>query len=232
MRVCALVMKGDVYGRRIVENICKRGFAHWMHWVHEFEFPLSTDLLDIPEKYLPKSTPECDLILSLGLPSDLQYTLPIIAKKTKAKAVIVPIDNPNWIRPGLRRQIQKELAEISVASTFPKPFCSLEETGNNYIDIFAKHFGRPKIEVETRKGLISGVQVKRGAPCGSTWFIAERLIGIENSQQRVREEVAKAHHAYPCLASMIIDSELGDTVLHKSQYIIREAVEEKKKVRE
>lgn len=230
MRVCALTMKGDVYGRRIVENICKRGFAHWIHWVHEFESP-PADLLDNTEKYLPKNMPECDLILSLGLPSDLQYTLPTIAKKTKAKAVIAPIDNPNWIRPGLRNQIQRELAEIGVASAFPKPFCSLEKTGNLYIDTFAEHFGRPRLEIATNRGLISGVQVKRGAPCGSTWFIAEKLIGVETSQQKVRDEVAKAHHVYPCLASMIIDPELGDTVLHRSQYIIREAVEKKKKVR-
>ena len=230
MRVCVLTMKDDVYGRRIIENICKRGFAHWIHWVHEFE-PPPADLLDNPEKYLPKNMPECDLILSLGLPSDLQYTLPIIAKKTKAKAVIAPIDNPNWIRPGLRGQIQRELAEVGVASAFPKPFCSLEETGNLHIDTFTEHFGRPRLEIETSRGVISGVQVKRGAPCGSTWFIAERLIGLETSQQRVRGEVAKAHHAYPCLASMIIDPELGDTILHKSQYIIREAVGDKKKVR-
>ncbi len=230
MRMCILTVKDDVYGRRIIENICKRGFAHWIHWVHEFESP-PADVLDNPEKYLPKSMPECDLILSLGLPSDLQYTLPIIAKKTKAKAVIAPIDNPNWIRPGLKRQIQKELAEISIASAFPKPFCSFEETGNLHIDTFAEHFGRPKLEIEINKGLISTVQVKRGAPCGSTRFIAEKLIELETSQQRVRDKIANAHHAYPCLASMIIDPELGDTILHKSQYIIREAVEEKKKVR-
>lgn len=228
MRVCALIMKDDVYGRRIVENICRRGFAHWIHWVHEFESPPSADLLDSPEKYLPKNMPECDLVLSLGLPSDLQFTLPVIAKKTKAKAVIAPIDNPNWIRPGLMKQIQRELAEIDVASAFPKPFCSLEKTGNLYIDMFAEHFGRPELEIETNEGLISEVRVKRGAPCGSTWFIAEKLVGVEASQQRVRDEVAKAHHAYPCLASMIIDPEIGDTVLHKSQFIIREAVERKK----
>ncbi|RLG48322.1 MAG: thymidylate synthase, partial [Thermoproteota archaeon] len=31
---------------------------------------------------------------------------------------------------------------------------------------------------------------------------------------------------YPCLASMKVDPEIGDAILHKSQYIIREAVEE------
>ena len=227
MQVCALIMKGDVYGRRIIENICKRGFAHWFRWLHEFEPTVLADLLDHPEKYLPREMPECDLILSLGLPSDLQYTLPIMARRTKVKAVIAPIDDSSWIRPGLRGQIQRELAEIGVASAFPKPFCSLEKMGNHYIDMFAEHFGRPKLEIKTKEGIIKEVQVKRGAPCGSTWFIAEKLVGLDaSSQQRLRDEIAKAHHVYPCLASMTIDPELGDTILHKSQYLIREAVEE------
>lgn len=110
---------------------------------------------------------------------------------------------------------------MGVASAFPKPFCSLEKTGNHYIDAFAEHFGRPKLEVEVEGDAIREVRVKRGSPCGSTWFIAEKLVGVENSQQRVRDEIAKAHHVYPCLASMIMDPELGDTVLHKSQYLIR-----------
>jgi len=224
MRVCALIMKEDVYGRRIVENICEKGFAHWISWLHEFETP-PEGFLDEPEKHLPKGLPECDLILSLGLPPDLQYTLPILAKKTKAKAVIAPIDNSSWIPPGLKRQIERELTEIGVASAFPKPFCSLEKTGNRYIGMFAEHFGRPELDVRVEGGTIKEVNVKRGCPCGSTWFIAEKLIGLKVSQQRIRDEIAKAHHVYPCLASMTMDPELGDTVLHKSQYLIRESVE-------
>jgi hypothetical protein len=223
-------MKNDVYGSRIVENICRRGFAHWIHWLHEFE-PPPAGLLDNPEENLPKSVPECDMILSLGLPSDLQYTLPILAKKTRAKAVIAPIDNSNWIPSGLRGQIEKELNDIGVASTFPKPFCALEKTGNPYVDVFAEHFGRSSLSIRVEEGVIREVQVRRGCPCGSTWFIAEKLIGVEVSRQRVRDEIAKAHHAYPCLASMTMDSELGDAILHKSQYLIREAVEKALKSR-
>jgi len=218
------MMKEDVYGRRIVENICDKGFAHWISWLHEFEAP-PEGFLDDPEKHLPKDLPECDLILSLGLPPDLQYTLPILAKKTKAKAVIAPVDNSSWIPSGLKKQIERELTEIGVASAFPKPFCSLEKTGNRYIDLFAEHFGKPELNVKVEGGTIKEVNVKRGCPCGSTWFIAGKLIGLKVSQQRIRDEIAKAHHAYPCLASMTIDSELGDTVLHKSQYLTREAVE-------
>lgn len=225
-------MKDDLYGRRIVENICQRGFAHWIHWIHEFESPPPADLLDNPEEYLPKNPPKCDLILSLGLPSSLQHALPILAKKMEAKAVIAPIDDPAWIPPGLRRQIARELTESSVASAFPKPFCALEKTGNSFIDAFAEHFGKPRLEIEVEDGVIREVRVERGCPCGSTWFIADKLIGVKVSQQGVRDEIAKAHHAYPCLATMTKDPELGDTVLHKSQYLIREAVEEAIKHRE
>ena len=226
MRVGALIVREDLYGRRIVENICQRGFAYWIHWIHEFESPPPADLLDNPEEHLPKNPPKCDLILSLGLPSNLQYTLPILAKKMEAKAVIAPIDDSSWIPPGLKRQIERGLTEIGVASVFPKPFCSLEKTGNKYIDMFAEHFGRPELNVRVVGGTIKEVNVKRGCPCGSTWFIAEKLIGLKVSQQRIRDEIAKAHHVYPCLASMTMDPELGDTVLHKSQYLTREAVEE------
>ena len=226
MRVCALMMKDDLYGLRIVENICQRGFAHWIHSIHEFESPPPADLLDNPEEHLPKNPPKCDLILSLGLPSNLQYTLPILAKKMEAKAVIAPIDDPTWIPPGLKRQIERELAENGVASAFPKPFCALEKTGNSFIDTFAEYFGKPKLKVEVEDSVIREVRVKRGCPCGSTWFIADKLIGVKVSRQGVRDEIAKAHHVYPCLATMTMDAELGDTVLHKSQYLIREAVEE------
>lgn len=226
MRVWALMLGGDVYGRRIVENLCRRGFAHWLQGLHEFKSPPPADLLDNPEEHLPESVPECDLILSLGLPPDLQHILPILAKRAKAKAVIAPIDDPSWIPPGLRRQIEEELAKTGVASAFPKPFCSLEKVGDRHIEAFADRFGCPKLKIRVGGGVIREVRVERGAPCGSTWFIAEKLVGVEVSRQRVQDETARAHHAYPCLASMKVDPELGDTILHESQYLIRGAVEE------
>ncbi|RLE89534.1 MAG: thymidylate synthase, partial [Thermoprotei archaeon] len=66
-----------------------------------------------------------------------------------------------------------------------------------------------------------------GAPCGSTWHIAEKLIGsVIEPRETLWERIAKAHHTYPCLASMEMDQELGDTILHKAQYLIRGAVED------
>ena len=44
--------------------------------------------------------------------------------------------------------------------------------------------------------------------------------------ERLEQVISKAHHGYACTASMEMDSELKDTILHKSGYIIRNAVED------
>lgn len=231
VRIFALIMKDDEYGGRIVENVCSRGFSSWILGLHEFvEAPPVEALLngtDTLEAYLPDEMPKCDLVLSLGLPPELQALVPVIAKRAGAKAVIAAVDDPNWIPAGLRRQMIEELEEASIAYAFPKPLCSLEKVGNPYIDEFAEHFGRPRLRIEVRKKTIGRVEVLRGSPCGSTWYIAEKLVGLPvEPREKLWEQLAKAHHVYPCLASMQTDPEIGDTILHKSQYIIREAVED------
>ncbi len=231
IRIFFVIMKDQKYGRRIVENIAVRGFPHWIYGVHEFDkVPPASVLLDeSPEldNYLPDSLPECDLVISLGLPSELQATVPIIVERCKAKAVIIAVDDSSWVPPGLKRQLIDEFERLGVGYAFPKPLCSLEETGDPIIDIFTRHFGKPKLKIELEKGVIRRIEVVRGAPCGSTWYITDKLVGTHiNPREKLWKELAKAHHVYPCLASMQIDPEIGDAILHKSQYIIREAVDQ------
>ncbi|RLG41298.1 MAG: thymidylate synthase [Thermoproteota archaeon] len=225
-RAFAVIMEGELYGRRIINHICNEGYSGWIWGMHEFEEVPANILDDSDMGFLP-DPPKCDLILSLGLPAELQMIIPEIAERAGAKAVIVAVDDPTWVPPGLRKQLEEELREKGVASVFPKPLCSLEEVGNPIIDEFAEKFGRPKLEIEVSGGRISKIDVLRGSPCGSTCYIAEKLIGVSvEPRERLWEELAKAHHSYPCLASMRVDPEIGDAILHKSQYLIREAVEE------
>jgi thymidylate synthase len=67
--------------------------------------------------------------------------------------------------------------------------------------------------------------VVRSAPCGSTWFVAKKMLGLEPDQPDLRERISEAHHSCPCTGSMVRDIELGDAVLHIGGYIIREATE-------
>ncbi|MFX0067673.1 MAG: DUF166 domain-containing protein [Promethearchaeota archaeon] len=216
---------GGEYGNRIVENLVEHGFASWIFGIHEFTQQLPSFIED-PETYLPKDIPDCTVILSIGIHPDIASLLPSIARKSGAKAVIVPVSDPDWVPYGLQKQIEEELGEMEVNSTFPRPFCSLEEVGNPWIDTCAKHFGRPllRVKLSEQKDRILSVNVLRGAPCGSTWYIAEKLEGA--SVDGAAEKAGIELHTYPCLASMKTDPLIKDTLLHVSGYNAKNALRE------
>jgi hypothetical protein len=55
--------------------------------------------------------------------------------------------------------------------------------------------------------------------------VARKLIGVETKREILYDAVAKAHHSYPCTATMSVDPEAKEPILHIGGYIIREEVE-------
>lgn len=189
-------------------------------------FHISSDLpqfLDNPRSYIPP-IPECDLLIALEIHPDILLELPEYLSQ-KVKALIVPADGPDWVRPGLRKQLQEALEDLHLEYAFPKPYCSLDfDESHPFIDrvISQIRIGKPKVEIDLREDVIHTARCIRSAPCGSTWYICERLKNVHVDD--VVEAVSQAHHSYPCNASMVRDPEVGDTLLHKAGYIVREAV--------
>ena len=69
--------------------------------------------------------------------------------------------------------------------------------------------------------------VLQSAPCGSTYYILQQLKAkyIENGGAlSLNERISKAHHAYPCNASMDQDLILKDSCLHVAGYLVRNAI--------
>lgn len=177
-----------------------------------------------PRQYLPR-IPECDIVVALQIHPDLLLELPAHLVQSHVKALIVPADGPDWIKPGLRMQFKELLEDHHLEYAFPKPYCSLDydETHpviNQFISLL--HIGKPLIEIELKRDTIHHARCIRSAPCGSTWYICERVKNV--CIDTVVEAVAAAHHSYPCNASMAQDPEIKDTLLHKAGYIVREAV--------
>ena len=56
--------------------------------------------------------------------------------------------------------------------------------------------------------------------------MARKLIGVETRWETLYDAIAKAHHSYPCTATMNVDPEVKEPILHIGGYIIREEVEE------
>jgi hypothetical protein len=230
MRIFAVVQ--GHYGQRIVENIRTHGPRGWT--VECWRPPGLPAVVDDPDAYLPLHVPPADLILVLGEGPSVAQLIPDIARRAGARAVIAPVDHIAWLPEGLIRQLEERSRQIGVVAVFPRPFCSLTEDGYNlrhqrvacsnpWISEFARHFGRPVFRVRCEKGVVEEIEVELDAACGCGRFVAEKLVGVP-----VGEAVLQAgilHHHYPCLAGMAMERSLGDTLLHVSGQLVRQAVE-------
>ena len=199
--------------------------------------------IEEPEKYLPKTIPTVDFILVVGIHPDLLSGLPNYLRNKKVKAVIVPVEDPSWVPTGLQIQILEEFEKFGIQAAFPKPFCSLSKEYNEYNKVgfhltqkheyvheFIDYFkiGKPIVAFLLSKDgkVIEDRCVIQSAPCGSSYYVCQQLKGkyINNSELPLNERISKAHHAYPCNASMDQDSTLKDSILHVGGYLIRNAV--------
>jgi hypothetical protein len=229
-----LAVTTGLYGERIANNLRANAPEHWRveEWHAPARYPL---VIDEPRDFLPAHLEPADLILALGEHPAIAELLPDICKMSGARAVIAPIDNNACLPKGLANQLRGWLAEIGVASVFPKPFCSLTETSyslrkqrveydNALIAEFARHFGMPRFSVEVRDGKISDVTVERASPCGCSEFVANGLAQVPVKD--VEFAAGMLHHHYPCLAAMGIDPDYSDTLMHVSGNLTVDAMAE------
>lgn len=232
MRILVLIT-GE-YGQRHVENLRQYAPQGWQ--IESWQTPRALPpVLDYPEDYLPETLPACDLILSLAEVKGAAEMIPEIAKMTGARAVIAPIDNVAWLPVGLARQLTGWLERMGIPCVTPKPFCSLTETtvhahrhktpyDDPLIRQFAQHFGRPAFtaEVDETTRTVAQVTVTRDACCGCARYAAEKLVGTPVDE--AVEASGLFHHHYPCQASMGIDPQYHDTLMHVSGNIMKDEV--------
>jgi thymidylate synthase len=233
MRLLAIV--NGPYGRRHVANVQAHGPAAWSLAVWEAPafFP---PVIDYPEEYLPPDLPAADLILAFAEHKGVAELLPDVAERTGATAVLAPVDNEAWLPRGLARQLHGWLAKIGVACATPKPLCSLTEQDygvtrrqratydSPLIAEFARYFGQPRLRITVNEEtkLITAVSVERDAVCGCTRHVAAALVGMPAAN--AAEQAGLLHHHFPCLASMSIDPDFSDTLMHVSGNVLKDEV--------
>ncbi|MBY9007291.1 MAG: hypothetical protein KGD63_11095 [Candidatus Lokiarchaeota archaeon] len=219
-----------------------------------------SQFIDDPKDFLPQNFPLLEYLLVINIHQDLLSGLPEYLRDKNIKAVIIPIEDPKWVPPGLQVQVLEAFEKVGIQVAFPKPFCALNKEedeynkinfnitkNHHYIDKFIDYFkiGKPKISLKINKkgNYIEDVCVLVSAPCGSTYFILQQLKSKyfekhKNSDTSINEKISKSHHSYPCNASMDADNILKDSILHIGGYIIRNVIrnelnldiEEKKKL--
>ena len=220
-----LVFTQGGYGERVLDNLRRRAPKEWTI-EHEALPETLPPIIEEPEKHVSglKLSGKWDLILFLGESPSAFSLLPAIVRRLSARAIVAPVDDYSWLPLGLERQIRSELEGLGVKTVFPRTFCTLKPVGVPPVDEFTRIFGSPRLGIAVEGGKISRVDVMRGAPCGSTWYMAEKLPG-----SWVEEAAARAAifvQIYPCLASRRVERLLGDAPIHVAGHLAERAVED------
>ncbi len=223
MKVLVLY-QGD-YGKRFWENIGQHAPGDWEVKGYHYTKKIPTFVEELSD-YLPRDLPTCDLLLSVQEHPVVAEMIPLFIKEVGGRAVIAPIDNKAYLTSGLARQIHKKLERERIEFLYPMTFCTLTEkmTQNDLILEFLKYFGRPKVEIDFEQEKVKEVRVLRDAPCGNTRYVAGHLIGTH--MKDAVESAGILHHNHPCMATMVMDAELGDTLMHHAGLQVKMAVEE------
>ncbi len=205
------------YGHRLIENIKKNsGFK-----VSKLEIPESLpDFIETPSDFLAnlhldKSIFSNDLVIAYILHPDLTPEIVRLAGENGARAVIIA---GGAARAGGHHELFSLSEKYNMHIEVHEICCDIEKCGDNIVDEFASCFGRPSLRITAKNGIISNVEVIRGAPCGSTWHAAKGLVGT-----RIEDAPGKAGllvQQYPCRAIRGIKGGI-----HKAAELHKKAVE-------
>ncbi len=215
MKVAVVLRKK--YGRRAVEQISER------FQVVTFRLPDELpEIMDEPEELeLPDRLFDADIILSYALHPDVNYEIIRRAEGRNVKAIILP----GGAKSGSRAQL-KELGEKhGVRVVWEDVCCATPYIQDEAISEFFAEFGLPEFDVIVEDGKIKDVKVKRAAICGSTYFVAESIKGMDADEAPTK--AGYFTQIYPCFASRGIDGKIHQAAnIHKRQ--IEKAIERTK----
>ena len=173
------------YGERAYDCIGKEFDTDFV----ELEQPVSmfADEIEIPEDAL-KRLENADILITYVTHPDLTLDL-VELIHDKVEWVIVAA----WRGEGFKNQLER-LGNV----TCPENMCDLQESGNPVFDEFVSKFGRPIVEIELENDKVKEIKVLRSSPCGSTFFVAEEMIG-KNLEDLPIKAGLKIQN-YPCRA--------------------------------
>ena len=209
------------YGERIAEHVAANRPPGW----EILRLPLRRNLpavIDDPDEVLPAAVPAADLLVSLHESPGAAELIPDIAQRCGAAAVLAAVDDRAVCPRGLENQIGKRLGGMGIAFAFARPLCGFDGGPHPLLSAFAERFGRPRMRIDADGDRVGRVTVERDCPCGAGGFVAKVLPGTRLSE--AADTGALRHHHHPCMASMEVDPELSDTLMHLSGYIFRAAI--------
>lgn len=180
-------------GRKKIEGIMKYGHDIEICAIFNIEDPLP-EFIDDPGEYI-RDNFDADLVLCFIKHPDLADYLASVC---------------------LAKQIPMIASGTKVTPAItPFTCCGLGRHRN--LGAYGEQFGVPEFELELRDNKISSLKVKRGASCGATWKVADKLIGltVEEALPVIGREVQ-----YICVADpSAFDPISGKSSLHYAGHV-------------
>jgi len=177
-------------------------------------------IIDDPFEFVPQDVPRHDVLVAISVNEEV--LLAFLKKHPIVRAVIVPIEQSDWITPYWEGAVSNFCEENGIEASFPKPFCSFDPVSGVLKEFKTKfRIGRPEIDFVLRDGRIIETRVLCSAPCGATYFTARSLEG-----RRVDEDlpfvIDNALSAYPCTAGRTVDRDFNDSITHQAVKLQRD----------
>ena len=213
MTLIGVITRGK-YGHRLIDTVKE----HSDFSVVTADLPELVPLfIEEPDQYLEalnfdKRVFSAEIVITYSLHPDLTSAIAKFAARAGVRSLIVP--------GGPSRASIPELNKISEASGMDievhEICCTLEP--NEFNRPFTDIFGSPILEVKTKDEKIVDVKVLKGAPCGSTWYMAKEIVGVPLKDAPPKAGLLIQH--YPCRAAR---GDLGGIhesgELHKQAFI-------------
>ena len=213
MTVIGVITRGK-YGHRLIETVREHSdFSIVTADLPEF-VPV---FIEEPDEYLEalnfdRRVFSAEIIITYSLHPDLTYAIAKLAAEAGVRSLIVPGGPSRASVPELKKISEVSGMDVEVDEIC----CSLEP--NDFNRPFAELFGSPILKVKTKDGKIADVEVIKGAPCGSTWYMAKEIVGTEVKDAPPKAGLLIQH--YPCRATR---GEVGGIhesgELHKQAFI-------------
>ena len=213
MTVIGVITRGK-YGHRLIETIREHSdFSIVTADLPEF-VPV---FIEEPDEYMEalnfdRHVFSAEIIITYSLHPDLTSAIAKLAAEAGVRSLIVPGRPSRASIPELKKISEVSGMDIEVDEIC----CSLEP--NDFNRPFAELFGSPILKVKTKDGKIADVKVIKGAPCGSTWYMAKEIVGTEVKDAPPKAGLLIQH--YPCRATR---GEIGGIhesgELHKQAFI-------------
>ena len=182
-----IVVSRGKWGERTYETLKTLGFDVELMKVEESLPPI----IDDPAEYLPEFSG--DIVFSYALHPDINLE---VVKRGEEAVVIA--GGPKYLPPkayetGKEKGV-KVINHRICCMLCEKDVCPSSKTLKKLVEMV----GSPKLEIKVENGIVKKVKVIRGAPCGSTWYMAKELEGVRVEEAPYRGALLVSY--YPCRA--------------------------------